>query len=73
MKNVISLINNVDYAMLRDQKQNLISISVSGKVTSEQRQQIAGLLHFIDNFQNAVSADRIKDDAEIFGESEDEE
>jgi hypothetical protein len=56
-KHTEQLFTNIDWALLRNQKINLIEISELENLTSFQKEALDGILNIIDGLQDAVVDD----------------
>lgn len=75
MTEVEKVLNNVDYVMLRKQKDAIVrrTFKINGKkgrITNDEiieRDYLDGLINFLDNIQDAVVMDEIRTEEQVFG------
>ena len=63
---------NIDYHLLRKQKQTLNELIAEQSLTPEHQEDLTGLVNFIDDLQDEATDELGVPEAEVFGESIDE-
>ena len=81
MKETLKVISNIDFALLKEQKQLLIEAIESieeetenfGDDAQDKLDALNGILNMIDNIQDAIVRDGFKKEKEVFNITDDEE
>jgi hypothetical protein len=58
--------NQTDYAVLQHQKQTLLNLLDRDLLTSDQDQDLQGLINFLDSFQDAVVDSGVLPEEKVF-------
>jgi hypothetical protein len=72
MKHLIEAIEYTNWEMLRKQKYTLVKIHLGLNDPEQTDEAIEGLLNFLDAIQDAVVADNLATEEEVFGVYENE-
>ena len=71
MNNIMNFISETDFKLLKKQKLHLLDIiDLKDQVGEDQVDAIHGIVNMIDAFQDAVVADGIKTEKEVFNLSD---
>ena len=63
---LLSFATSVDYNLLVQQKLTLLNLVENKNLSNQQREDIDGLINFIDAFQDAIVESHIKNEDEVF-------
>ena len=59
--------NNIDWKMLREQKQTLVILSEIETISQTERDALVGVINLLDSFQDIAVMEEYETDKEVFG------
>lgn len=64
------IFKHIDWKLLRDQKETLVSMTIGDSISKNQEDAIIGILNLLDEFQDVAVEEGYATEEEVFGEDE---